>query len=198
MTDATDALNDPVNDPPADEPTAPPLRAIPPGPPFTAPGPALPPVPPDLPRTPVGPPPARDDPARNDRGNAPPALLGMAAPRAAEAWEPTPGGPTTPEDPTTAARRAAAARTAARFRPQPPAQTLLVRLTVHLPDGAETGPVDLLPGTPVPQKGDTVLLWDAATGNEQTAGRVTERVLSYFPTPAGPSACEVLLYTDPA
>jgi hypothetical protein len=83
-------------------------------------------------------------------------------------------------------------------RPRPPGRqfTLPVRVTVHLPDGSESAPIDLLPGTPIPQKGDTVSLWNPATGNEQTAGRVTERTLTYFPTAAGPAACEVLLYTE--
>jgi hypothetical protein len=85
-------------------------------------------------------------------------------------------------------------------RPRPPGRqfTLPVRVTVHLPDGSESAPIDLLPGTPIPQKGDTLSLFDAATGNEQIAVRVTERTLTYFPTPAGPSACEVLLYTESA
>lgn len=75
-------------------------------------------------------------------------------------------------------------------------QALPVRLTVHLPDGSESEPVDLAPGTPLPQRGDTVLIWDRAGDNEEHAARVTERVFSYFPSGVGPAACEVLLYTD--
>ena len=80
--------------------------------------------------------------------------------------------------------------------PMTPTRATPVVLTLHLPDGRESPPVELAPGTPIPAKGDTVLLWDAAGANERYAVRVTERVLSYFPNPIGAWSCEVLLYTD--
>jgi hypothetical protein len=80
--------------------------------------------------------------------------------------------------------------------PMRPARAFPVLLTIHLPDGGESDPVELAPGTPVPDRGDTVILWDAAGQQERYALRVSERVFSYFPGPAGPWSCEVLLYTD--